>query len=133
MATIKASRRLRRDGVERSNDFNWRTASSLHAGGCSAKQAQTENGTVEGPCRGRGKNNNAATARSRLRSGFFVVSGPATIEIFSAKIHAKRADVSSAIGRPEQLLRRKAEGSLETPGIAGPDLGVDDARRPLAI
>jgi hypothetical protein len=39
MTTIKARRRLRRNGVERSNDFNRRIASSFRDGGhkCSAK------------------------------------------------------------------------------------------------
>ena len=135
MATIKARRRLRRDGVERSNDFNCRIAQFLPR---RRKQMfrdnrrKPENGTAEGPCRGRGKNSNAAIARSRLRSGFFAVTGPATVEIFSAKIQAARA-CATRIRRPEPLRRRKAESPLETPGIAGPDLGVDDARRPLAV
>jgi hypothetical protein len=63
------------------------------------KQAQTENGTVEGRCRGRHKNSNAAIVRSRLRSGFFAVTGLATVEIFSAKIHAARARFPPSAGR----------------------------------
>src|SRR5260370_8716615 len=61
-------------------------------------------------------------------SGFIAAFQSATIEIFSAKIRRGMRD------RPPQPLgRRKPKSPLETPGVIAPNLGVDDARRPLAV
>jgi len=87
-----------------------------------------EIGPAPGTCRGHRENSNAPIVRALVRSGFIAAIGPATVEIFSAKILRKPADAPVC-----PLPRRKPKRPLETSAVGGPYLGVDDARRPLAV
>ena len=130
MATIKARRRPTRDGVERSNDrFRISPIPSAHGETFVPRQSAWEkDGPGRRACRWPGENSNASIVRSDDGSGFIAAIRPATIEIFSAEI--RRWRVKTPV-RP--LPRRKPKSPLEAPGVIRPYLGVDDARRPLAI
>ena len=83
-----------------------------------------EIGPAPGTCRGHRENSNAPIVRALVRSGFIAAIGPATVEIFSAKILRKPADAPVC-----PLPRRKPKRPLETSAVGGPYLGVDDADR----
>src|ERR1700719_3311029 len=88
-----------------------------------------ENGASPVGCRERCTNSNAPIVETAPHSGFVVAIAPATVEIFSAENPACRPGCDGG----EPLCRRKPEHPRKALGIVRPDLGVDDARRPLAV
>src|ERR1700730_7131185 len=81
----------------------------------------TENGVVRKACRDARENSNARLAGPAKGSGFVAVDEPATAKIFSAETCASG------------LCGPYAKCPLEPFRVVRPDLGVDDARRPLAV
>src|ERR1700694_6234544 len=132
MATISARRRPIRDGAERNNERKCRMSQLPSA------PAETivsrSNAQNQKMVRGSTGVDSAAKIATRRSSGrcltvnLLLRSGPRRSKSSLTKI--------SRAGRcagPERLPRRKSERSFETLGVVRPDLGIDEARRPLAI
>src|ERR1700736_3366833 len=132
MATIQARRRPIRDGAERSNELNFRISQSPSAPAETiVPRREAQNKRMVPPER---RVEGAAKIATRLSSQpqMAVVLLPRPVQQRS-KSSLRKLRAWCSMCRSEPLRRCKPERPLKPPGVIGPNLGVDDARRPLAV
>jgi hypothetical protein len=132
MATISARRRPIRDDAERKNEFTCRISPILSAPAetiVSRRKARNQK-MVPPPARVE----TAAQIATRASSGRWL-----TVDLLPRSGRQRSKSSLTKIPRaarcagPEALRRCKPERAFETLGVVRPDLGIDEARWPLAV
>src|ERR1700682_562548 len=132
MATISARRRPIRDGAERNNERKCRISQLPSA------PAETI------VSRSKAQDANMVPPRTRVESTAKIAKRPPsapclTVDLLPQSVRRRSKSSLAKIPRaarcagPKPLPRRKSERPLETLGVVRPDLGIDEARRPLAV